>query len=86
MAAVDLKMPVEQIRDAVVKFLGENVRGVEEIRVAAAALEALQAKSPRTEAWLRQVAAVRNSDGTYGEGMGKARATGGTVVLVSICS
>jgi prenyltransferase beta subunit len=82
MAAVELKMPVDQVRDAVVKFMAENVRGVDEIRVAAAALESLQAKSPRTEAWLQQVAAVRNSDGTYGEGTGKARATGGTVVLV----
>jgi prenyltransferase beta subunit len=82
MAAVDLKMSVDMIKDAVVRYLGENVRGVEEIRVAAAAVEALQAKSPRTEAWLQQVAAVRNSDGTYGEGPGKARATGGTVVLV----
>src|SRR3954467_97629 len=82
MAAVELKIPVDMVKDAVVTYLGENVRGVEEIRVAAAALEALQAKSPRIEAWLQQVAAVRNSDGTYGEGPGKARATGGTVVLV----
>src|SRR5262249_51476962 len=32
--------------------------------------------------WLKEIAAMRNPDGTYGSGDGKARATGGAAVAV----
>lgn len=82
MAVVELKMPTEPYADAVVKFLGENAKTFEEIRMAAAGLESLGKPSPRSGAWLEQVAKMRNPDGTYGKGRGLARDTASAVVTV----
>src|SRR5207244_307124 len=76
-------------RDAVVKSLSEGAKEPEEIRIAAAAFEALQQPgdprgvgAPKAEAWLARVAQDRNPDGSYGHGAGAARATGGMMALV----
>ncbi len=79
MAVLELKMPVSAHEAAVVKYLTENAKTFEEIRIAAAGLEALQKRPPQADAWLKQLAGMRNADGTYGEGDGQARATGGAV-------
>ena len=63
-------------------YLGKHTRTFEEIRLAAAAVEAIQERPPQTEAWLAQIAKMRNEDGTYGKGDGIARATGGAVAAV----
>ena len=65
-----------------IKFLTEHVRSFEEIRIAAAGLEAVQGKSPKNQAWLNEVMKMQNSDGTFGKGAGQARATGGAVVTI----
>jgi prenyltransferase beta subunit len=82
MAVVELKMPVEKYADAAVKYLGENAKTFEEIRIAAAGLEAVGKRSPQADAWLEQLAKMRNPDGTYGKGDGAARDTGGAVAAV----
>jgi prenyltransferase beta subunit len=82
MAVVELKMPAEPYADAVVKYLGENARDFEQIRIAAAGLEAVGKRPPQAAAWLEQLARMRNPDGTYGKGDGRARATGGAVAAV----
>jgi hypothetical protein len=82
MAAVEAKMQTEPYAEAVVKYLGENAREFDQIRIAAAALEALGKRPPQADKWLEQVAKMRNPDGTYGKGDGKARETGGAVVVV----
>jgi hypothetical protein len=82
MAVAELKMPPEKYADAAVKFLSDNAKSFDEIRIAAAGLEAVGKKSPQTDAWLDTVAKMRNADGTYGKGDDKARDTGGTVVIV----
>jgi prenyltransferase beta subunit len=82
MLAVDLGIPVDRYRAGVVKYLSENAKTLEEIRIAAAAFESLQMKAPRADAWLLQIAQARRPDGTFGEGAGMARATGGTVAMV----
>jgi hypothetical protein len=81
MAVVELKMPVEKYADAA-KYLGENAKTFEEIRIAAAGLEAVGKRPPQADAWLEQLAKMRNPDGTYGKGDGMARDTGGAVVAV----
>jgi hypothetical protein len=82
MAAVDLHMPLNRYRAGVVKYLSENAKSLEEIRLAAAAFESLQMKAAKADEWLRQIAHERNVDGTFGEGPGAARATGGTAAMI----
>jgi prenyltransferase beta subunit len=82
MTIVELNLPPEPFRNAVVRYLDEHTKTDEEMRIAAAAFEALQLRPPRADAWLRQIAATRNADGTFGTGRGLARATGGTAVMI----
>src|SRR4051794_2123108 len=51
MAVVELEMPREPYEAPAVKYLGENVRTFDEIRIAVAGLEAVQKKPPQTAAW-----------------------------------
>ena len=82
MAVVELKLPVEDYRDRVVKYLGEKSKTFEDIRIAAAGLESIGKLPAQSAAWLEQIGQMRNEDGTYGKADGVARATGGAVVAV----
>jgi prenyltransferase beta subunit len=82
MAVVEVKLPTAPYADGVLKYLGNNVKGFEDIRIAAAGLEALGQRPPQADAWLKELARLRHPDGTYGEGDGAARETGGAVVAV----
>ncbi|HLJ98050.1 MAG TPA: prenyltransferase/squalene oxidase repeat-containing protein [Gemmataceae bacterium] len=82
MALVELKLPVENYREATVRYLAERVRSFEDIRIAAAALEAIGARPPVANAWLEEIGKLRHANGTYGTGTEFARATGGAVVAV----
>ncbi|HKI30710.1 MAG TPA: prenyltransferase/squalene oxidase repeat-containing protein [Gemmataceae bacterium] len=82
MAVVEVKRPTEPYADGVLTYLGSNVKGFEDIRIAAAGLEALGKKAEQADAWLKDVAKLRHEDGTYGTGNGAARDTGGAVVAV----
>jgi prenyltransferase beta subunit len=82
MAVVELKRPTKPFADGVLKYLGEHVKGFEDIRIAAAGLEALGKKGPEADTWLKEVTKLRHKDGTYGEGDSAARDTGGAVVAV----
>jgi hypothetical protein len=61
--------------------LAKRAKSFEEIRIAAAGFEAVGQPSPTAEAWLKQLAAMRNPDGTFGKEEGAVRATGGSVVV-----
>lgn len=82
MAVVELKMPLEPYVEPAVKYLGENAKTFEEIRIAAAGLEAVGKRPKQADGWLEEIAKLRNPDGTYGKGTGAARATGGAVAAV----
>ncbi len=82
MAALSLGLPAERYAPPVVKYLGENAKDFDQIRIAAAGLEAAGQKAPQADAWLEQVAKLRNADGTYGKGDGVPRETGSAVALV----
>ena len=77
-----LEMPADKYGPGAVKYLTANAKGFEEIRIAAAGLESLNAKSPQAKAWLDDVDKLRNPDGGFGKGPGQARATGGSVVTI----
>jgi hypothetical protein len=64
------------------KYLDDHVKGFEQIRIAAAGFEAIRRRPAKADEWLKEIATLRNPDGTYGKGDGKARATGGAVVAV----
>jgi prenyltransferase beta subunit len=82
MCLAALKLPADRYADPAVKFLEEHAKAFEEVRMAAAGLEAAGKESQRAQAWLQQVARMRNADGSYGKGEGTARATGSAVVTV----
>jgi prenyltransferase beta subunit len=82
MGVAMLKMPVDKYKSGAVKFLSEHAKSFEDIRIAAAGLEAIKQPSSRAEAWLEQIGKMRNTDGTYGKDTGQARETGGAAVAV----
>ena len=82
MGVAALNLPAEKYAGPAVKFLDDHARTFEDVRLAAAGLEAVEKRSPRADDWLRQVAEMRHADGTYGKGDGTARATGSAVVTV----
>jgi prenyltransferase beta subunit len=82
MAVVELKMPRDPYETACVKYLSENAKTFDEIRIAVAGLEAVEKKSPQTEAWVEAVKKTGNNDGTFGKGDGLARDTGGATVAL----
>src|SRR6266852_5425822 len=65
-----------------VKYLGENAKNFEDIRIAVAGLEAVGQRPKQADDWLEQVRKTLNDDGTLGKGDGKARDTGGSVVAI----
>ena len=82
MAVAELKMPAEKLVPAAVKYLSAQARTFEEIRISAAGLETVPAKSPKTDNWLKVIDKLRNDDGSFGKGLGQARATGSGVVAL----
>ncbi|MGH7171163.1 MAG: prenyltransferase/squalene oxidase repeat-containing protein, partial [Gemmataceae bacterium] len=82
MGVVDLKISTAPYADAVVRYLDSHSKTFEEVRLTAASFEALKKRPPRADAWLADIAKMRNDDGTYGKGDGMARATGGAVCAV----
>ena len=55
MAVVELKMPLEKYEGGATKYLAENAKTLEEIRIAAAGFEATKKESPKQKSWLRLV-------------------------------
>ncbi len=75
-ANTELLVPTEGYTRRAIAFFHDHARTFEEIRLAVAGLEAVDTPSPDFPAWRRQIEAMRHPDGTWGEGPGRARATG----------
>jgi acetyl esterase/lipase/prenyltransferase beta subunit len=82
MAISALKLDPEPYAKPAVEFLGKNAKTFEEVRIAVAGLEAIKATSPEIPRWTEQVLQGRNSDGTFGEGVTKAKDTGSKAVAL----
>jgi prenyltransferase beta subunit len=82
MALVELKLPTADYEKPAIHYLSEHARSFEEVRMAAAGLEAVGKRSPKNKAWLEQLREMQNPDGTFGKGNGQVRATGGAVAAV----
>ncbi|QEL15928.1 prenyltransferase/squalene oxidase repeat-containing protein [Limnoglobus roseus] len=72
MAAVELGIPEAKFPKAV-EYLHANAKTFEDVRIGAAALEALEKKPDWTDAWIKLADAQLNNDGTAGKGDGLAR-------------
>jgi hypothetical protein len=82
MAVVELKMDEEKYVPKSIQFL-TTAKEFEEVRLAAAGMEAAQRFVPATvSAWLKQMADMRNDDGSYGKPKGDVRMTGSVVALI----
>jgi poly(3-hydroxybutyrate) depolymerase len=77
MAAAELRIADAELIQQAIAYLGQNARAFEEVRMAIAGLEAVKTPSPDFPRWKQQIDAMRNADGTFGEGAGQAYATGG---------
>lgn len=82
MAVSELRINDSAMTDAAVKYLTENAKSFDEIRLAVAGLEAVNKKSPAFPDWIAKLNADRNADGTWGQGDGKAFATGSAAVAL----
>jgi prenyltransferase beta subunit len=82
LAVNTLKMPADKYGPGAVKYMAENAKGFEEIRIAAAGLESLNMKTARAKDWLEEVNKSRNADGSFGKGAGQARATSSNIVTI----
>lgn len=82
MAVVEANLPTEPYAGTVVKYLGEHSRTFEEVRLAAAGIEAISKPSPKADDWLKQIAAMQNPDGLFGKGRGAARETGSAAAAI----
>lgn len=80
MAVVELKMAPEPYVGPAVAYLAEHAKNFEEIRIAAAGLEAAHKRPPVADTWLKEVTRMRRTDGGFGDG--SARDSGGAAVVV----
>jgi prenyltransferase beta subunit len=82
MASAELQIGSEEMRKKCVSYLAENAKEFEDIRIAAAGMEAAGQLAPVAERWHRSLQSKANADGSFGKGAERARATGGTVVTI----
>jgi pimeloyl-ACP methyl ester carboxylesterase/prenyltransferase beta subunit len=82
MAASELKIADAAMIASAAAYLGKNAKSFEEVRMSIAGLEAVHGTSPDFPRWHDQIEKMRNPDGTFGEGPGRAYATGGAAAAI----
>jgi len=82
MAAAELKIADKSMIEGAAGYLGKTAKSFEEVRMAIAGLEAVHGSSLDFARWHDQIEAMRNPDGTFGEGPGQAFASGGAAAAI----
>jgi poly(3-hydroxybutyrate) depolymerase len=82
MAVAEMKIATEAMINGAIRYFSENAKSFEDIRIAVAGLEAVAKPSPDFAAWTAQVEKDRNPDGTWGQGPGRFRDTGGAAAAL----
>jgi hypothetical protein len=82
MAMIELQLPTDRIKAPAIAYLTDHAKEFEQVRMAAAGLEALGERSSRNETWLKELAARQNPDGTFGKGPSLVRDTGSAVACM----
>ncbi len=80
----NITTPNPDVTAAAISYLRKNAKNFEEIRIMAAAVERLLGASAkgRFDDQIKEIAMLRNPDGTYGKGGAVARDTGGAVAAI----
>lgn len=76
----ELNLPVEPYLEGGLRFMNDHTNGFEQVRMVASSLEELHCTVPNVQKWLLEIAQTQNSDGSFGAGAGRARATALNVV------
>ncbi|MFO0978777.1 MAG: prenyltransferase/squalene oxidase repeat-containing protein [Planctomycetaceae bacterium] len=71
----ELGLPYDDILPRALQYMNEQTSDFEQIRMVAPCLDELRVTVSNTPKWASRIADVRNSDGAYGSGPGKARTT-----------
>lgn len=80
MAAVELKMPLDDIQGPVESYFARNAGGnLADTYIAAAALHAAEIQPTMAKDWIAAFEATRNADGSYGKSISE---TAGAVVTI----
>jgi prenyltransferase beta subunit len=82
MAALEARVPEEKFVPGSVKYLAENVKSFDDVRIGVAGLERIKKPSPKAEEWRKVCVALLNPDGTAGKETGTARETGSVIVAL----
>ncbi|MFQ3593532.1 MAG: prenyltransferase/squalene oxidase repeat-containing protein, partial [Gemmataceae bacterium] len=82
MGMAALKIDNPKARDRAVAWMVAKARTFEEIRMAAAGLEAAGARGERNAEWIAVLRKQQNSDGTFGKANNLASETGGKVACL----
>jgi hypothetical protein len=83
LAVVELKMPIDQYADGASKYLTENAKTFEDVRIAAAGFEAIKKPAPKRDRWFGDILKTPNKeDGSFGQGPGQARDTASAAVTL----
>jgi poly(3-hydroxybutyrate) depolymerase len=82
MAIAELKGIDKDMVASAVRYFEKNARSFEDVRIAVAGLEAVKATSAEFPHWTEVILNGRNADGTFGQGEGQARETGGKAVAL----
>ncbi len=80
MAVVELKMPTEKYVDAASKYLDENAKTFEEVRIAAAGFEAIKKRVLNLD-WWKDLDALHRKDPSYDKGKARDRASRDVTIL-----
>jgi prenyltransferase beta subunit len=78
MALVELHLPTAPYEAGVLHYLGEHAKTFEDIRIAAAGVDALGKLPAETKEWVHQIEGMKQANGTFGD----ARQTGGATVAL----
>ncbi|MFO0877024.1 MAG: prenyltransferase/squalene oxidase repeat-containing protein [Gemmataceae bacterium] len=79
MALVELKLSTAPYEKPAIAYLTNHARAFEQVRMAAAGLEAIRSHSPKNKEWRDALLAVQNADGTFGRDQARIRETGSVV-------
>jgi hypothetical protein len=82
MAVVELKMPRDPYVTPAVKYLSDNAKNFEDIRIAVAGLEAVEIKSPQREVWMATVMTKAEADGTFSKAASQPREAASVIVTL----
>ena len=77
LAASELKIADRSMIDDALAYFSTNAKTFEEVRMSIAGLEGVGERSPDFPRWAEQLEGMRQPDGSFGEGAGKAFASGG---------